>query len=82
MGPCSQVNTEEDFLAEIFNYERTSDSKHIVSARRFLQEQSMHRWCILLRFLKGALYVDGYQFMHESDIAAFANNRQEHLVIK
>lgn len=39
MGPCSQVNTEKDSPTEIFNYKSTSDSKHIVSTHRFLQEQ-------------------------------------------
>lgn len=38
-GPCSQINTEKDFLVEIFNYENTFDSKHIVSSHRFVQEQ-------------------------------------------
>lgn len=36
---CSQVNIEKDILVEIFNYESTSDCKHIVSSHRFLQEQ-------------------------------------------
>lgn len=39
MGPCSLVNTEKDSPTEIFNYKSTSDSKHIVSTHRFLQEQ-------------------------------------------
>lgn len=39
MGPRSQVDAEKDFLAEIFNYMSTSDSKHIVSFHGFLQEQ-------------------------------------------
>lgn len=39
MGSCSQVRPEKDFLAEIFNCKTTSDSKHIVGFRRFLQEQ-------------------------------------------
>lgn len=37
-GPCAQVNIEKDFLVEIFSYESTSDSKHIVSSHKFLQE--------------------------------------------
>ena len=38
-GPCSQVDTEKNFIAEIFNYQSTSVSKHIVGFHGFLQGQ-------------------------------------------